>query len=265
MANTRFSRTNYLEAAVAVLKNGTGGGAPARDEITPYVMENAMNLDRFTVWKQASGAALNVDFDITGAASNKDVTFAAALGHRPTTSTGSGITSIAVQWANNAAGYPPGAWNAFDSFSMSGAARNGGIVAALVAARYVRFVLTVSDAFTLGRFYVGQVDDDLSTIFGPGSSRSVVNPRSESVSVGGIPINNWFGDPVYEFNYNFPIMLAAQAAKLETLARARQTVVYIDNFSVVREVLVRRVAKATRFIGPSTEVYDVTADLIELP
>ena len=80
MASLRFSFTNKVQTAT--LKNGTGGGAPALDQVSPWLMTNSQNRDRELVWQQSSGASGFVDFDLTGAASDTSVGLLAVLGHR---------------------------------------------------------------------------------------------------------------------------------------------------------------------------------------
>ena len=69
--NTLIGLTNQV--ATGTLKNGTGGGAPAREEASPYLMENAKNSDRSTVWMTSASPAVPTYFDID-LGSNKTIT-----------------------------------------------------------------------------------------------------------------------------------------------------------------------------------------------
>ena len=62
MSTLQVATSNSI--ATATLKNGTGGGAPARDEDAAHLMEAAQNADRNALWSTSATptSPLNVDF-----------------------------------------------------------------------------------------------------------------------------------------------------------------------------------------------------------
>lgn len=267
MSNTRFGKTNRIDATACTLKNGTGGGAPALDEVAGYPMTNLEVTDRYTLWKQSSGASMQLDYDLTGAASNIAITTAALLGHRPTTASGAGITSVAVHGVPNASGYPPGAgWGAaLGTISMAGPARDGGIVFGSTSIRYLRFDITCADAFTLGRAWAGVIDYDLGTMFGPGAEHALQLPVRENRALGDVPVTNWIGDKYDIITYPLPFLSDAVRAYLRTLRASKQTLLLVDYQDVFREVWMRDYRDRVRFIGPSAGLYECPElDLVQL-
>ncbi|HXT99584.1 MAG TPA: hypothetical protein VN903_01240, partial [Polyangia bacterium] len=64
-SNTKIGLTNYI--ASATLMNGSGGGAPALIQTSPYTMSNLVGSDRYKFWMSsalAASSAFNVDFDL---------------------------------------------------------------------------------------------------------------------------------------------------------------------------------------------------------
>lgn len=230
--NSRFSFTNHIETAT--LKNGTGGGAPALDEVAGFPMTNSQTRWRGKLWKQSSGASGQIDFDL---GSNKSFACAALLGHRPVT--GNGMTSCVVYGATAATGYPPtsgGSWTAIDTISMASSARDGGIVFNSASYRYVRFDYTCFTAFTLGRCFVGALTD-LGLVYAPGSEEYLIQPRADHTSPFGQLFSQWGGDDYERFALRFDPTDATLRSTLRTLAKKKQTLVYVDYDDVFREVL----------------------------
>lgn len=264
MSTTRFTFLNRIEASTCTLLNGTGGGAPALDEVSGYPTSNTKTSDRYTLWKQSSGAGtINVDFDLLGSAANVGINVAALLGHRPTTAAGSGIASVTVQTQTNAVGYAPaGVWTTQGTITMGATARDGGVGFADASIRYVRFALSVTDAFTLGRFFIGAVETDFLCRYLPGMSRGVLNPRRENIAIGEAPVLNWLGDAYESFGMAFMADTTLRN-KLDALAKKRQTAVYIDHNSVFREVLVQRYSDAERWAAD--DLFDAQLDMMRMP
>lgn len=266
MSNTRFAFTNLIEASGVVLKNGTGGGAPARDEVTGYEMENAMRPDRWSLWKLSGGASLAVDFDLTGGASNKSIGMAGLLGHRPTTSAGLGITSCDVYGATNAAGYAPGPWTPLGTINMAGAPRDGWISWVAASYRYVRFDITCFDNFTLGRFWIGVVDSDLGAIYAPGSTRETDLPKVVNYGAGGAPFVSYLGDQRYLWSLQWQKADATLRNKIVALAQKKQSLLYLDHNDAVAEVFAGlRSNQSDSHVWNNPALYDnLTLDLFQL-
>lgn len=266
MSNTRFLHTNYLEASAAalVVDPPTAGGT-VRSEASGYVMENVMYADRRSLWKLASGTSIDVYFDLTGAASNKSVAAAALLGHRPTTTAGLGITSCVVATAPHAGGgFGAAAFTNQGTISMSGGARDGGVTFNATSARWLRYAITAFDNFTLGRMWAGALDIDLGLISSAGAPRRHVQPRVEADTIGGEKVATWLGDGYFIASLPFSptdLIDATTRSKLLTLARKRQTVVYIDHNDVFHEVIVDWRDSLENDVGP---YYAGELDVVQL-
>jgi hypothetical protein len=262
MAYSRLLRTNRIEDPTASLLNGTGGGAPARDEVSGYVMENVMYADRRSLWKLSGGASLEVDFRLTSGPGDTSIAAAALLGHRPTTSSGSGITTCTVRGATNAAGYPPGAWTDLGVISMSGKPRNGGVTFAPTSIRYLRFSITCADNFTLGRIWGGQINTDLGQLCAAdaGASRRYIVPSVDMETVGGENYRTYLSDdPHIEASLPFRDIGTTEHDALVTNAQLRQSLIWIDNANIFREGYLR-LTDGWKWDG----VFDADVEFVEL-
>lgn len=68
MANIQIFKTNVLATPGVVLKNGTGGAAPALDEDPDWPMRNLLLQDRYSAWRsKTNNAIVSVDFDLGSA------------------------------------------------------------------------------------------------------------------------------------------------------------------------------------------------------
>lgn len=69
MANIKLYTRNALAAAGVVLKNGTGGGAPALEQDADWPMSHLLSPDRETYWRMGPtpSDAVQVDFDLGSA------------------------------------------------------------------------------------------------------------------------------------------------------------------------------------------------------
>lgn len=268
MSTTRFAFLNRIETAL--LLNGTGGGAPARDEVAGFLMENVKNSDRHQLWKQSTGAGtLLVDFDLmNGVAGDVGINIGALLGHRPTTKAGSGVTSCIIKSQTHAVGYAPaGAWTTLDTVSMANRARDGGQGFADATIRYIRFEMTVADAFTLGRLFIGAVEMDLLT---RGSqppdgapTRDYVRPVRENGVVGDARVRTFGGDRYERLSVPFSADTTLRN-KLIALLDKQQTVVYLDHADTFKEMFVQRLSEVTVFEGASASRYQMQLDMVQL-
>jgi hypothetical protein len=260
--------TNWVEGTATVLKNGTGGGAPARDEVSPYVMENAMKLDRLILWRQSSGDVLAVDFDL---GANRTIGVAALLGHRPVGSTGLGISSCVVMYATAATGYPPGGGGSWTNVATLTpfSDRDSGVIFAggNVSARYWRFDLDgVFDAFTLSRFLLGAVDFDLGSLGSPGVTELPHSPVIESRTGGRNPVLSYPGDDRTLTTLRFRGARSAVLAKLEQLRSRKKAFAWIDkNDAFSEQVVPRAEIRVTRMWEEDADTtYDLEMDLERL-
>ena len=232
MGTVRFVTTNLVETN-GVLKNGTGGGAPARDEVSPYLMENALQHDRRVLWQQSSGNAMQVDLDL---GANRNIAIAGLHGHRPLGPTGIGISSCVVQYATAAGGYPPAGWTTVGT--MAFVPRDAISLFNQVSGRYWRFDLDgVFDAFTLGKLLLGVVNQDL----GLNPSRQTERIRVPNVvdrTAGEDPIVTLTGDVRRLFTLHFRNITSTVLSKILVAAVPGQSFILIDRNDSPWEVIV---------------------------
>lgn len=258
MANTRFLTTNV--ATSATLKNGTGGGAPALDEVSGYPMTNALQWDRYTLWKQSSGADMNFDIDLGG---SYTVQAFAVLGQRsvPASST---VTGVEV-FTQTGTYTPGGTWTSRGTITV-GALRDAGLILAnsVASVRSVRFAFDVTGTFTLGRLWVGELDHDLGGIYSPGSRRTLIKPRVRNVALGQVPVVTGIGDDRYLFEMSFEAADSTLRNKLLLTARANRSVVYVDHDSTFYECLLAGDQYSEEHIWNSSAVYNAVLSLEQL-
>jgi hypothetical protein len=264
MPNTgsvRFWFNNLAETAV--LKNGTGGGAPADDEVAGWPMENALAKDRTFIWQQSSGAGtIEYDFDLTGAGSNVTVGLLASLGHYGTPSTAIGIASILTRYSTNANGYPPVAASSWTSFTGGGLTLGLGVrdaaavIAVPVACRYIRYEITATTAFALGRVFVGGVADlDWGFISSPGRLRELVKPILAN-EVGANPTKTRVGDNHYVLHIPINEDTISVIQNLRIVALKDQPFLMIDFDGTVTEAVVDDDRMRETLLFDVSELYD---------
>lgn len=260
MANTKIGILN--RADTATLKNGTGGGAPALDETSPYLMSNVTVADRYTIWKTAnppSGSPVTLDLDF---GSNRVVTAIGLLGYRPVGALGA--TSVAISSAASAAGYPPAGWTAQATINgISGNPRDIGAVIASVNHRYWRFEFTNVGAFSLGRVWLGDTTD-LGAIHSPGGLYAPFRNRLETPLPGGAVVLTDLGDPGADFTLPWEsIELALRNTLITNLHSLPGPVLLIDADANFFEVYARggRVTTVRKY----TSLFDANIELARLP
>ena len=253
MANLRFLTLNLVQAFGA-LKNGTGGGAPARDEVAPYVMENAMDRDRRTLWQQSSGAGMTFDIDLLAA---KNVTYCGIHGLRGVGGGGVGVCD--VQYATS---YPPGGWTNFGTLTPAGA-RDAYALVGQQNARYWRFDFSiVSSAFSIGKLWLGVVNVDLGFSFTARRER----PRLPTIierSMAEDPFVTVRGDVRTEFEIDFFNVTATTLSNLRNLVLSGNSFIMLDFNDNVYEVICpdSTLEVSTKFAAGATALYDVTMRL----
>jgi hypothetical protein len=260
----RFNTVNFVEATAAVLKNGTGGGAPALDEVSPFLMTNAMKHARNLLWQNSGGAAMQFDVDLTGAASNKTVRVAGIHGHRPIAGALTGITAYTVKSSTHANGYPPVSANPWTDCPgavavATGSGRDKGVVFnSDVTARYFRFDMTIGSTFTLGKFVLGVFDYDLLAIMSAPLERRLVRPNIEDRSIGQDPVRTYVGDPRYLFTIPYRDVVRAHVDKLDAIARLTSSFIFADWTDTFYEAIVQggETAASLKFVGAVNEIWD---------
>jgi len=257
--NTLIGLTNHVQTAT--LKNGTGGGAPAREETSPYVMENAKNSDRSTVWMTSAVPGAPTDYDVD-LGSNKTVTAAAILGYRMTP--GGSLTNCEVYSAASAAGYPPGVWNLQTTITIgTGAPRDMGNIFSSISHRYWRFRFGIpTAAFSIGRLWLG-APTDLGLYHSPGGLFSPYQNRLETPQPNGSIVISPLGDPGMDIVLPFDNAPTALKTTLSALTDQAGSFLLIDPDTNFYEVILKqgRVPRVRRF----NSAYSVTLEMARLP
>jgi hypothetical protein len=218
----RFGFTNLIQTAT--LKNGTGGGAPIRDEVAPWLMENAQNKDRTFVWQQSSGAGpQSVDYNLAGTST---VSFFAALGHRGAPSSSVGATAVNV-YTQNGAYAAGGTWAFRGQIILGAGVRDGILITTIANVNSIRYEHVVSSAFTIGRHFASGIDLDLGIISSSGRTRALVKPILEN-EVGANPTKTRVGDNHYMLNLPYKNITAAILANLRAIAAKDDPFLLVD-------------------------------------
>jgi hypothetical protein len=268
MGTARFITLNLLELSTVVLKNGTGG-APARDEIAPYVMENALERSRRVLWQAAGAGTVNVDLDL---ASHVQTRAGGIIGHRPLGASSDGIDSFKMQY-NDGNTYPPAGWTDLFADTPTDQARDKGIVwASNITLRYVRYALTCGGPFTLGRLLLGLIDLDLGLLPSSQLERSHL-PMVVDRTAGEDPVVTVVGDIRSRFTLRFRSITGTVLAKLQQLAAlgglARDArplpFIWIDGDDVFRELIVDgELEHELKWISGATKLYDCDLQVEQL-
>lgn len=251
----RFSTVNLVEAAGVLLKNGTGGGAPALDEVSPYLMTNALKHDRRVLWQSSAGANMQFDLDLL---SNKTVGLGGVAGHRALV--GNGLAEFSLKYSTDANGYPPVSGNPWtlapgtSGISVGSARRdrlkilNNAGVATTQSARYWRWDILLTaggDKWTLGKVVLGVIDYDLGILMSPGRTRRLITPHIEQRSAGLDPLITYVGDRRYLFTIPFREVPLARRDTLEAIAQLTQSFFVFDETDTTREAIVQGAEFAT--------------------
>jgi hypothetical protein len=258
MANTRFLVTNL--AGSGTLKNGSGGGAPGLDEVTGYPMTNALQWDRYTLWKQSSGADMNLDIDL-GSAST--VQAFGIFGQRGVSST-TALTGVEV-FTQTGSYTPGGTWTSQGTITV-GAKRDAGMILAnsVASVRSVRFAFDVASAFTLGRVWAGALDYDMGGIYSPGARRTFVKPRIRNVALGMVTVATVVGDDRYLFDLPYESIDSTMQGKLLAVAQAARSIIYVDHDSNFYECLLAGDQFSQEHVWNSSAVYNASLGLEQL-
>lgn len=269
MSNSRFVLTNH--ALAATLKNGTGGGAPAREEESPYLMERLLGRDRYGFWRTSStfgAGTVQVDLDL-GAA--KDITFVGVLGYRAATDA---VVDVTIY---SATAYGPGPWTARAAPAMSGAPRTSltgpyaprdvGEQIGTISARYWRFEFGCTGQFQAGTLALGVVTD-LGAAHGPGAISSPYRFRNEQSLVGGSVVIEDLGDMGRDMSIPLPQALEARRSVIEGLADAPGSFLYLDPFNHVFEVFIpggARIDVQRLLYAGSSSIHSIDLKMVRLP
>jgi hypothetical protein len=144
MSDLIFWTKNQLWESGVVLKNGTGGGAPALVEDADWPMSNLLKKGRYLYWKADMGSLVPVHFDL---GASKTLRAAALVMNRgystdPFDPFYGDITTCNVYYDNGST-YPPAGWTSIGNLTPVG---NNTILDFLsgIAGRFWRFDVSAS-------------------------------------------------------------------------------------------------------------------------
>jgi len=184
MGTTRFGLTNRITTTCTV-KNGSGGGAPAREEDAAYLMENVLYGDRNVIWRSAGGFGFNFDIDLGAARTLSGIGLHGVDG-----------SAISCGFYYQTGVYTPGGtWTFLGSSSLIGVRDAGVAFASIASIRSVRFAFTASGVMSCGKFFAGLLTD-LGRVGSPGmannekQNRSVLQMPSGAVFITSLGSNS---------------------------------------------------------------------------
>ena len=256
MGTCRFLITNLAEGAT--VKNGSGGSPtpPVRSEVTPFVMERALNADRRSLWRAGATndtigfTCYQLDIDLGSA---KDVNFAAVLG---LSCPAGAIVGAGVAYLDSY----PSTYTQQGGMDFNG--RDGHMVIPTFTKRYWALAIEATASPALGRFVLGSLID-LGVAPNPGSQSTPLQNRREQVGEDLSVTINEIGSPGHDFKLLFDPCTAAVRAMLDTVAAARGSVVYIDPEDRCFEVFVRGGRPETSSVNSSMS--SVVLEMSRLP
>lgn len=259
MGSLRFGFTNHVQGAT--LKNGSGGGAPALDEVSPWVMTMAQNRDRGMPWQASAAGFIDVDFDL---GSNKSVGLLAVLGHRSAPSGAIGATACDVL-TQTGAYTPGGVWTSRGVITLGSGVRDGGYEIAPVTARSVRFSFTAAQAFTIGRLFAGTVEQDFDCVSSPGYARKPITQRIENRMADGSPFFTIFGEERWEYSLPYEDIDETLFDKVLAVARQSRTFVMLDRDDTAFEAFVPQASFQHALKHDLPDVHDAQLLIETLP
>lgn len=230
MGTARFILANHC--LTASVRNGGGGGLPAREETSPHVMDRAFTADRLTPWVSAGTPTTPFEFWID-LGSSQSVTGVALLGHRP--SLPGAVTNVVV--ASMASSAVPGTPTTRATLSFAADERDKGAAFSAIGAQYWKISFTNSGQWSLGRIVLGSVID-LGFAGAPGGDMSTFQNRAETQLPNGAFVIERRGDPGASFSVLLNVGSENDLANLRSIAAWSGTVVYIDPDGNVYECIV---------------------------
>jgi len=273
MSTVRLSYTNYMPKAL--LKNGTGGGAPARDEIAGYPMENALNVDRYTPYIVDFGSDFKYDVDL---GANHIVGLIALLNMGILFPGDVGLYNVSlVEYSTSVNGYPPTAPSSWTSvpgdWPLSiplgqrdiGLVFTSGGVPVTVNARYFRIHLDSAGAASLGRFHLGKFDWDPGFLYNPGAENERLYRTTRLIMGSGAPVVTRVGRDSRRFTLPLNAITDAQRATLNAVADQPNPFAYFDPQDEVHEVRLYQDSFQSNHIWAAPGLWNATMALEKLP
>lgn len=228
MATSRFGLTNRMSSA-ATVKNGSGGGAPARDEDADFPMDNVLQGDRHVVWRSSASPSypIRLDVDLGG---NRTIE---ALGFHGMFGAWLGITAYYQTGAYSAGG----TWTAMAVPSVASMPRDTGAVFAAVAnVRSLRFDISGSGQIGCGKFFAGALVD-LELVGSPGMENNTRLNRELVTLPSGATFAYSLGANGHEITIPVEQVSTATSSLIEQLAGQTGSFTFVDLQDVFYDVL----------------------------
>lgn len=264
MANTLFATSNLITASGTVLKNGTGGSAPALSEVLPYAMANLRLGDRNTIWKSPVLAVGTYPIDFTFAAAST-VRYVGLHGIRNLTPTVL-INPFVDVYGQTGPYNGAGAWTYLVTLPIDATSRDVSYDLAGFAASYssVRYELNIGAAnsqVSVGTPWAADVVD-LGIQHSAGATFSSFRNRLETPLPSGALVLTELGDDGGEFTLPFRSIKGTVRNKLAALKSVRGSFIFIEPEGGAHEVILRNgtYQESRRLL----DLYDVELSLVKL-
>jgi hypothetical protein len=268
MAFSRFARTvtNRVLNAATVLKNGTGGGAPALVQDAAYPMANLQTADRYSVWSTGAsppGPTL-VHYDL---GADQSVLFVGILGLRGVND--AAITPITCDVGKRTAaqGYSGTAADYTDVASFGDGRRDLAATITAASGRYWQFEFNAlpSTGFSIGKLMLSTALTDLGILYSPGAEVAIIKPQVRTRTPGGAQAATYLGDARRRFTFPYRTVDATLLGTLRTLGTQVDPFVYFDHEGNVYECLADPEFASQHVWATPTGVHDAALVFEQLP
>lgn len=277
--NSRIVLLNYATQPGVVLKNGTGGGAPALDQDASglYLMANAIQDDRESFWLTSSSPASPINLDI-GLGTQRSVScvwvsgilYTAAANDLATVT----VTGHATTYSASEAGYSSRGTITIPAVTAQGMApRDAGAIISALPTTYLRFKFNFRGGpaqFAIGKIGVG-LAIDLGGYYSAGSTDDPVRYRTVSRTIGGHPEVIDYGLVGRAIDLKFDGIstlggpTAGTQAALLSLAECRTSFMYIDPADNFYECILRDARVGNSRVFAASGLHNMSVPLERLP
>lgn len=179
MANIVIYKANAIAAPGVILKNGTGGGAPALNQHPDWPMRNLLLQDRYSYWRDVGDGnePILIDFDL-GSSQTISALAATIFRHYGTANNDKPGSAFSVLYG---ASYPPTNYLDESDFDFYNIVNNDNVYAATpTAARYWRFEVmpNVNNGESIScKFWLIKTSDILTITHDWDKTSSIANRR----------------------------------------------------------------------------------------
>lgn len=220
--DVKLYRANLLVGPTTVIKNGSGGGAPAIDEDVEFPLANGKLISRYRFVRSSAAppATWYFDYDRLADQTVAAVGLAMFRAWRKT----AGPNQVKIYSATSAAGYLN--WTLRATINLTSGTTNDDLTdLANFSGRYFRWeFLNVAGQFSFKPWLVTSANVTTLTQGGKGAESAVrrVRERERASFLGGKQFNDLgigIGENIREFRVPFPALTQAQLADLRITQR----------------------------------------------